>query len=192
MSASTSANTPSLSSSGGPSAANLTTTAPVTWDKVPMADVLECPPGLSGVAFQNLLNCTTRMNGRAMGRISNVKFTLMPKPGHIMAACVAYVPQQAGGANAPKDFHHLASLGGCFLHYSPHSMSLSGSPLFMPGVTDLLKGPTTTILVGGPPHIYVYLEAADLSGAVVIQGFKTFVQITYDLELSGYDHIKGF
>jgi hypothetical protein len=191
MTTSTSAQTPATSPTG-PSSTNLTDTSTITWDKVPMAEVIKVAPGLSEKAFSAMNNITTRMQGRALGRISNIKFTLMPKPGYLMAAAICYVPVIAGSSNAPTQMEHIASLGGCFVHYSPHGSSLSGAPLFMPGVTNYIKGATTTLLAGGPPHIFVYLEMAKLDGSTPSTSVTSFLQVTYDLEMSGYDHIKGF
>jgi hypothetical protein len=170
----------------------LTTVEPVTWDKLHLADVMEVGTGMGNVEFQKLHNCQQRMLGRAAGKISNLTFELMPSPGHLVAVAVCMIPQQAGAGAAPSEMKHLASSGACFLHYSPYGSSLSGSPQILPGINMQVKGLTTTLLVGSPPHIYVKCEAKNLDGSAISSATKFYIQIRYDLELNGYDFLKTF
>jgi hypothetical protein len=170
----------------------LTTTAPITWDKLSLSEGLSLNVGLSNTEFQVMHNCAQRMLGRGIGKISNLRFQLMPAPGHLVAVAVCIIPQQAGAAAAPVKMEHLAAAGACFLHYSPYGSSLTGSPSILPGVNMQVKGPTTTLLSGAPPHLYFFLEAKKLDGSNPDGATKFYIQAQYDLDISGYDFLKPF
>lgn len=171
---------------------DITSTQPVDWFKIPISDVLSLTPGtLQEKEFANLHNCSERMKGRALGRISNLRVALFAPPDVIVTLAVCLAPSSAGGSSAPASIPQILAYQGSILHAGPHLVT-GPSPLALPiGVRDVLKGASTTILVGHAPHIYAFAKAVKLSDHKASTE-TCYLQLMYDLELSGYDHLKPF
>jgi len=189
-----------------PDSGALTSTATITWQKVPCVDVVAVHANNAApnaVLFANLDNCKKRLNGRALGKISNLSLSIFTDPEYAVTAAVCAVPTNAGASNAPQTLSDLLACGGIILRASPTINNITGSPIFLPGVSALLKGENTTLLAGSPPTLYFIAKAAKMSDwslpaykaastGTTATGTVVYFRISYDLELSGYDWLKPF
>jgi len=189
-----------------PSAGALTSTATITWQKVPCVDVVAIHANNSSPnaqLFAALDNCKKRLNGRGLGKISNLSISIFTDPEYAVTAAVCAVPTNAGASNAPQSLADLLACGGIILRASPTINNITGSPTFLPGVSALLKGENTTLLAGSPPTLYFIAKAAKMkdwslptytapTNTTGASGTIVYFRISYDLELSGYDWLKPF
>jgi hypothetical protein len=189
-----------------PQSSDLTGVEAVTWDKVPVIDIVTIFANSGSPhpqLFSTLPNCQARLKGRAYGKISNLTITLHSDPEHAVTAAVGVVPTNAGASNAPSNIQQVLACGGVVLRATPFVSASSGSPIFMPGVSALLKGENITLLAGSPPTLYFAAAAAKIKdwslpgytaaiGATQASGTAVHFILKYDLELSGYDWIKPF
>jgi len=180
-------------SEGTVSSGALTSTAAVNWEKLTVYDVLQFKTGSVGEKQAILLhNVSQRMKGRAMGRICGpIKVQLYSEPGHIVKAAICGVPTSASNANAPSSVNNVLCCGGVVLSSGSLTGTDTGVLKFLPGVALNLKGETTTILAGSPPHFYAIGAATKLDGSAAT-GVDIHISLEIELEISGWDWVKPF
>jgi len=181
-------------SSNDVSSSQLTQTAPVSWDTIPVTDVIEILGNGSvfGQEFILMHNCSARMKGRALGKISGDVSVEIFAPADVSAiVAVGVIPQNVGAAHVPGSVGALLACGGVVLRSNPTHGSDTRSLRFLPGISTSLKGETTTILTGKPPHIYLVGSARDAAGNAATNT-RLHILVHYNLELSGYDWINPF
>jgi ribosomal protein S28E/S33 len=171
----------------------LTSTQAVNWEKVVVVDVLSFKTGNVGEKeFIKLHNCEQRMKGRAVGRICGpIKVQLYSSPGHVVKAAICGVPQKDSNPNAPANVSNILACRGIVLSSGSLTGTDTGTLSFLPGVALVLKGETTSILSGSPPHLYAIGSAVDLKGTAAT-GVDIEISLEYELEISGWDWIKPF
>lgn len=174
-------------------AADLTSVSAVSWDKIPESDVVELTPNgnLQQVEFRLLHNCAARLLGRASARISNISCSLMTSTKNVATVAVCMVPSSTGSTHAPSKIADVLACRPCILHSGPHYSPTSGSPSFLPGVSNILKGTTTSILAGSPPHLYFASISTKFKDGTPSSD-PIYLSISYDIELHGYDWMPRF
>lgn len=175
-------------------AATLTSTKPVDWQTLPMTDVLKISGDgtLHSKEFQNLYNCKQRMLGRALAQIEGpITLQIYSPPNSAVVMAVGAIPQTAGSTSAPANVAQVLACGGVVLRANPTTGSEEKVLRLSPGITTALKGASTTVLVGGPPHIYAFANCIDLKTGTVSDQ-DCYLIFSYSLSLHGYDWIKPF
>jgi len=199
-----------------PKSQELTSTAPITWDNgIPVIDVVQvhANSGVShSILFQAMHNCSARLKGRAYGKISDLTITMFSDPEYAVTGACGIVPTNAGTSSAPTTRAEVIACGGVLFRASPMISQVSGTPKFLPGVSEILKGETVALLAGSPPTLYFHATAAHMkdwslptytastlrtsTGGTVsgssAKGTIVYFQVSYTLSLSGYDWIKPF
>jgi hypothetical protein len=167
----------------------LTSTSAISWDSVPVADVVTFKTGaIHGVEFRKLFNCSQRLLGRGSGQIDgDVEISLYASPKSCITLAVGAVPSTTNNTYAPTTVDQVLATPACPpLRVSQYQASMTQTTTWLPGITNTLVGENTITLAGGPPHFYFYAET-DKSTAVDV-----FVLLRYKLRLSGYGYLKPF
>jgi hypothetical protein len=186
---------------------DLTSASSVQWEAgIPMVDVVAILSNNStsqSKPFWKLRNCAERLKGRAYGRFSNVKLSLLDNPAYASTVVVGWVPSTSGAASAPSTGAEVLACGGVILRSSPYYLANSASPIMIPGISNVLKSDDVTLLIGSPPTFYFGAKSIKLSDNSVpkftpadannaASGYEIYVQISYTLELSGVSFLKPF
>jgi len=177
------------------SSSDLTSTSAVTWDEIPVFDVVEITPGgRSDQEFATLFNVQARMKGRALGEIcAPITLTLASDAGIAAVVFAGAVPATAGQTNAPSNSAQILACGGVVLRANPTTGSSSATLTLLPGVSTLLKGATTTILSGAPPHLYFTCTAIKVSdGSAAPSTSAIRVIVSTRIRVSGVDWLRPF
>lgn len=173
--------------------AQLTDTSPVTWDRIPICEVVKLTAGTVKTTELSVLHQTHgRMAGRALGRIcGDISVQIHCPPRYSCVTAVGLYPANAGNSSTPSDLPQLLACGGTVIHSNPIRGAGSGSPTFLPGVSRFIKGDTTTTLIGKPPALALLANAAEWTdGTAAAATTPIYAVIRYDLELSGVDWLK--
>lgn len=162
----------------------------IQWDSpLQMSDLLVLPAGeFCHMPFVKLPMLQKRTAGRAFSRVTNVTFTIVSRPGEDTAAQLCLVPDSMSGGLAPVSQEALFSCNPTILRSTPASGVSSGAAIFGTGITNVLKGTTTDVLIGKPPIIYAAAASVNVHNGEVSKDYIR-VLVSYTLELFGYDWI---
>jgi len=167
----------------------LTSTSAISWDSVPVADVVHFQTGaIHAIEFRKMHNCQQRLLGRGAAEIDGpVEISIYATPKHCIALAVGAVPSTTNNTYAPSTVAEVLATPACPpLRVSQYQASMTQRTEWLPGITNTLVGENTITLAGGPPHFYFYAET-DRSTATDVH-----VLLRYKLRLSGYGYLKPF
>jgi hypothetical protein len=172
-----------------PSSAPLISASAASFDSVPLTGVYDLTLAQSSPASVNLAQLPgidKRIAGFAFCEIvSPVVVSLVAPPGAHVSATVGWTPTNIPSSDFPKTSAHLMMLGGVTVHASPSLSPQSAELRDVPGVSRVLTGFSTTVVVGNPPQLWMKAVGTTSSGSAASGSVS--VVVSFSARLSGLD-----
>nr|QDH91498.1 MAG: hypothetical protein H4Bulk4618_000005 [Riboviria sp.] len=167
------------------STADLTSTAAIQWDIIPIVEALELDKTDKpvGKALTELDNLTARLKGRAYAEIiGDITVSLEPDVAEPKILTVCAIPNSTTATSAPGTRQNMIACGGVTLMALTSVAPVPKQLTLLPGISKILKGAdsTATVLIGSPPRIY-YMGPS-----------KCILRVSYNVKIHGVDWIKPF